>query len=92
MPRFYIEVPHDPDKASCLRAIKALMESGSHFLTRAEYGCQDNDHTARVIVELDNKEEAFSVIPPLYRENSKVIQMSTFERSKVDKMLKIHTD
>jgi hypothetical protein len=92
MPRFYVEVPHAPDKVSCLRAIKALMESGSHFLTHAEYGCQDGDHTARIIIELDNKEEALSVIPPIYRENSRVIRLSTFKKEKVDRMLTLHTE
>lgn len=91
MPRYYIEVPHEPDKVSCLRAIKALLESGSHFLTKAEYGCQDGDHTARIIIELDNKEDALNVIPHIYREKSKIVKLSIFEKEKVDRMLEIHS-
>lgn len=91
MPRFYIEVPHEDDKVSCLQAIKALMESGSHFLTKAEYGCTDGDHTARIIVELDNKDEALMVIPAIYREKTKIVRLSTFDKEKVDKMLDHHT-
>ena len=91
MPRYYIEVPHEPDKVSCLRAIKALLESGSHFLTKAEYGCQDGDHTARLIVELEDKDEALMVVPPFYRENTKIVRMSIFEKDKVDRMLEVHS-
>lgn len=91
MPRFYIEIPHEADKVSCLKAIKVLMETGSHFLTNAEYGCLDGDHTARLIVELDKKEEALMVVPPAYRENAKVIKLSTFDLEKVDRALELHT-
>lgn len=91
MPRFYIEIPHEADKVSCLKAIKVLMETGSHFLTNAEYGCLDGDHTARLIVELDRKEEALMVVPPAYRENAKVIKLSTFDLEKVDRALELHT-
>jgi hypothetical protein len=92
MPRFYIEVPHEADKVSCLKAIKVLMETGSHFLTNAEYGCLDGDHTARIIVELDSKEEALMVVPPAYRANTRVVRLSTFDLEKVDRMLKLHSD
>jgi hypothetical protein len=91
MPRFYIEVPHEADKVSCLKAIKVLMETGSHFLTNAEYGCLDGDHTARIIVELDSKEQALMVVPRAYRENTKVIRLSTFDMHKVDRMLEQHS-
>lgn len=91
MPRFYIEIPHEADKVSCLKAIKVLMETGSHFLTNAEYGCLDNDHTARLIIELENKEQALMVIPRAYRENAKVVKLSTFDLEKVDRALELHT-
>jgi hypothetical protein len=44
MPKFLIEVPHEPDVLSCARAIKVLLESGSHFLTHADFGCHDGVH------------------------------------------------
>lgn len=91
MPRFYIEVPHEEDKISCLKAIKVLMETGSHFLTHAEYGCLDGDHTARIIVELESKEQAMMVVPRAYREQTKVIRLSTFDLEKVDRMLDQHS-
>jgi hypothetical protein len=91
MPRFYIEVPHEADKTSCLKAIKVLMETGSHFLTNAEYGCMDGDHTARLIVDLDKKEDALMVIPRAYRDNCKVIRLTRFDPNKVDEALERHS-
>ncbi len=92
MPRFYIEIPHEPDKTSCLKAIKVLKETGSHFLTNAEYGCLDGDHSARLIVELDKKEEALMVIPRAYRENARVIMLTCFDLEKVDRALELHSN
>jgi hypothetical protein len=91
MPRFYIEVPHEADKVSCLKAIKVLMETGSHFLTKAEYGCLDGDHTARIIVELDSKEDALMVVPRAYRANTRIVQLTTFEMEKVERALELHS-
>jgi hypothetical protein len=90
MPRFYIEIPHEEEKIACLKAIKILQETGSHFLTNAEYGCLDGDHTARIVVEVDNKEDAMMIVPRAYRPNAKVIRLSRFSAEEVDKMLKHH--
>jgi len=91
MPRFYIEIPHEADKLACLKAIKVLKETGSHFLMNAEYGCLDGDHAARLIVELDEKEEALMMVPRAYRENARVIKLSSFDLDKVDRALELHS-
>ena len=55
MPRFLIEVPHDNTKDACMRAVKIFHETGSHFMTNADWGCADNEHKAWFVVELDSK-------------------------------------
>lgn len=78
MKRFLIEVPHGADKESCDEAILVFLQTGSHFLTHAEWGCQDGEHKAWIIVEVENKEEARLIIPPLYRSTAKIIQLTTY--------------
>lgn len=90
MPKFYIEIPHEGEPVACLKAIQILQQTGSHFLTHAEYGCMDGDHTARIIVEMDNKRDALMIVPNAYRPSAKVIQLSRFSAEEVDKMLKHH--
>jgi hypothetical protein len=90
MPRFYIEIPHEADKVACLRAVKILQETGSHFLTHAEYGCLDGDHTARIIVEVDSKAEALRVIPPAYRDKTRIVALTTFSTEEVERLLRHH--
>lgn len=90
MPKFYIEIPHEEEKVACLRAIKVLQETGSHFLTNAEYGCLDGDHTARIFVEVEKKKDALMIVPRSYRPKAKVVELSRFSPEKIDRMLKHH--
>lgn len=91
MPRFYIEIPHEAEESACLKAIKVLQETGSHLLTHADFGCLDNDHTARIFIEVDNKEEAMMVVPRAYRETTKIIRMTNFSPEELNKMMERHT-
>jgi hypothetical protein len=38
MPRFLIEVPHEAEKIACARAVRVLLQAGSHYLTHADIG------------------------------------------------------
>ena len=64
MARFLIEVPHESEVVSCYRAIRLLLESGSHFLTHADFGCDDGVHKAWIVVEAESKDEARNILPP----------------------------
>ncbi len=92
MPRFYIEIPHEEEKTACLRAIKVLHETGSHFLTHADYGCKDGDHMARIIVEVDSKNEAQMIVPRAYRMKAKVVQLNSFSAEEIDELLRFHQE
>ncbi|HET6558895.1 MAG TPA: hypothetical protein VFG54_16365 [Prolixibacteraceae bacterium] len=78
MKKFLIEVPHGVDKQSCAEAIQVFQHTSSHFLTHAEWGCLDGEHKAWIIVEVENKEEALFIVPPLYRSSAKIVQLTTF--------------
>lgn len=66
MPRFLIEVPHEEDTLACARAVKIFLESGSHFLTHADWGCKDGDHKAWLVADVDNKDQARAIcLPPI---------------------------
>jgi hypothetical protein len=71
MAKFLIEVPHDPDTAACARVVHVFLTSGSHFLTQADWGCMDGDHRAWIIVDVANKQEAVSIVPPAFRASAR---------------------
>ena len=91
MPKFYIEIPHEEEKVACLRAIKVLQETGSHFITNAAYGCTDGDHTARLIIELDSKKDALMVVPRAYRDQARVIELNSFSVEEIKRLLEHHS-
>ena len=78
MPRFLIEVPHDPTPLACTQAVEAVLRTGSHFLTHADWGCMDGEHKAWIIMELDSRNEAMNVVPPDFRRQARVIQLNSF--------------
>ena len=78
MDRYLVEIPHDADKASCNAAIKIFAASGSHYLTHADFGCEDGVHDAWLIVEADDHSEARLVAPPQYRKGTRVTRVKRY--------------
>ena len=88
--RFLIEVPHEPDMVACTRAVEAFLMAGSHFLTHADWGCKDGDHRAWIIVEVDSKDEARGIVPPVFRSQAKVTQLNTFTMRDIEDIRRQH--
>jgi hypothetical protein len=78
MPRFLIEVPHGADKAACDEAIQVFLQTGSHFLTHADWGCLDGDHKAWIIADVESREEAKMILPPAFRSKAKIVRLTHF--------------
>ena len=91
MARFLIEVPHESEVVACARAAKVLLETGSHFLTHADFGCCDGVHKAWIAVDIDSKEEARNMLPPAYRRQASVVQLCKFGIDELDDFIKRHT-
>jgi hypothetical protein len=87
MPQFLIEVPHPEETLSCARIVKVFLSSGSHFLTRADWGCMDGVHSAWLVVEAANKEEARMVVPPQFRSQAKIVGLNKFNLEQVEAII-----
>jgi len=73
VPKYLIEVPHDPDELACAKVIQVFLSSGSHFLSNAEWGCGDGVHNAWMIVDTANRQEAMAIVPPAFRAVTKIV-------------------
>jgi len=90
MSKFLIEVPHEHELMACARAVQAFLSSGSHFVANADWGCRDGDHRAWIIVDVDSKEEARSIVPPIYRSQAKIVALNGFTLREIEDMLREH--
>jgi hypothetical protein len=90
MNKFLIEVPHGADKRSCDQAIQIFQQTGSHFLTHADWGCLDGEHKAWLMVEVENKDEARLILPSFFRSSAKIIQLTTFTEMNIVEPVKYH--
>ena len=90
MPRFLIEVAHEGTAAACARAAELLLRTGSHFLTRADYGCSDGVHKAWITLEVDSKEDGRNVLPTELRSVASVVRLNYFSMAQVDELKRRH--
>ena len=90
MARFLIEVPHASEELACKRAIHSLLSYGSHYITHAEWGCLDGEHKAWLMVDVDCRDDARHIVPPAFRDETKVTQLSRFSLRDAEDMLRAH--
>jgi hypothetical protein len=85
-----IEVPHEAEVIACIKAVQILLETGSHFLTKADFGCKDGVHKAWIIVDVDDKQEARMILPRPYREKAKITKLNYFSLQELEELRQAH--
>ena len=90
MDRYLIEVDHPGERGACLRAIRLILETGSHFVTHAEWGCLDDVHKGWIIVEAESHEDARLVLPPVDRAGARVVRLCRFDLRQIDELEEHH--
>ena len=90
MRRFLIEVPHEAETLACARAVQIFLATGSHFLTQADWGCMDGVHSAWILVEVENKEEALLIVPPVFRPDARIVRLNKFTMDQIERTLRRH--
>jgi len=91
MARFLIEIPHEAEMVACARVVHVFLTTGSHLLSNADWGCMDGVHAAWMIVDVDSKAEARSIVPPAFRADAKIIALNKFTIEEIADILKHHT-
>ena len=86
MAKFMIEVRHEDDKLACEHSIAIFLNSGSHFLTNADWGCMDGDHTGWLVLEAENAKQALMVVPAVQRHNAKAVKLVRFSPQDIEAM------
>jgi hypothetical protein len=90
MEKYLIEVPHEATKTACNNAVRVFLQTGSHFLRQADWGCHDGEHKAWLIVEVENKDQALQIVPSLFKSVAKIVKLHTFTRDEMENITEIH--
>jgi hypothetical protein len=91
MEKYLIEVPHEATNSACAHAVRVFLQTGSHFLRQADWGCHDGEHKAWLKVEVENKDQALQIVPPLFRSVAKIVKLHTFTRAEMENIADVHT-
>jgi len=59
-------------------------------LTHADFGCTDRVHKAWIIVDVDSKNEARQILPPVFRGQASIVQLNRFGLKELDEFIKRH--
>ena len=90
MAKYLIEVPHEANKEACEQAIRIFLNTGSHFLTKADWGCMDGEHKAWFILDIDGKEQAQNILPLAFRRKAKIIKLNKFSLDNLEEITPYH--
>ena len=83
MPKFMIELTHSNEHDACVRALQAIEQYGSHYITHAEWGCKDGTHSSWLIVELESREQAMQMVPAGFRREARIVKLNQFTREEI---------
>jgi len=84
MATYLIEIPHSENSFECKQVIRIFVESGSHLLANAHWGCKAGVHKSWFISDFDSKEEALHIIPPFLRHSANIIELTTFTKIDIE--------
>jgi hypothetical protein len=70
--------------------VKTFLDTGSHYLSHAEWGCEDGVHKCWLIVETENREQAKAVVPPFMRQHVTIVRLNRFFTDEMGSILTSH--
>jgi hypothetical protein len=87
MPRYLIELSHGDEHVACVKALRAIEQSGSHFMTHADWGCKAGIHSGWLIAELEDRDEAVRLVPPEFRQEARIVELNRFTKEQIVSLL-----
>jgi hypothetical protein len=90
MPKFLIEVTHAEEYLACAQVVESFLNYGSHFATKADWGCKDGVHKAWITIDTNTKDDARNILPPAYRAQATIIELNKFSMAEIDEILLQH--
>jgi hypothetical protein len=80
MDRYLIESPHQ--LRECARMLQQLKAMG--YLYHFDWGCKAGVHVGWAIVEAESEAQARMMVPPLVRNQARIVTLNKFSPEEVD--------
>jgi len=59
-------------------------------MTNADWGCKDGVHNAWMIVDVESKNDAKTILPPAFRSQAKITSLIKFEVDQMGEIRPLH--
>ena len=92
MTTYLIEIPHSEKTVECKQVIKLFVDSGSHLLANAYWGCKSGVHKSWFISDFDSREEALQIVPPFLRHKASIIELTKFSKIDMEEAAKVNME
>ena len=66
--------------------VQEFLRAGAHYLTNADWGCDDGQHTAWIIVEAENDANALLMVPPFIRSTALLVKLNRFTPEEIKRL------
>ena len=86
MNRYLVIAPHTVE--DCAKSIEQVEATG--YITHFDWGCKDGVHKSWIVVDVDSKDEAWNIVPPLYRPRATIIQLNAFTMADIEDLVRHH--
>lgn len=90
MAKYLIEISHDPEHFGCDRTVADFIDTGAREFAAADWGCHDNEHKAWLVIDAKNRDVVKKLIPPRYRPQSTIVQLTKFLLQDEDTFEELH--
>ncbi len=66
--------------------VNEFLRAGAHYLTHAEWGCDDGEHTAWIIVDAESDVDARRMVPPFIRSTALIVKLNKFTPERIQEL------
>jgi len=87
MPRYLIELTHEDEYQGCVKTLKSIEKYGAHLLTHLDWGCKAGTHSGWLIVEVGSRGEVIQMVPPVFRQEVRVVELNKFTRDDISSLV-----
>jgi hypothetical protein len=86
---YFVQSTHTPEQ--CVNTLTEMKTKGDALLSKFEFGCMSNDHTAYAFLEGASEADVKQMLPKDVQTNAKIKKVDKFTSDQIEKIHKEHS-